>query len=61
MILVSIEEFLLSICLLLPPRSHKILHPERDIKLMKQYEKLFTVNPPGRAFMERINARVSTW
>ena len=28
---------------------------------MKKYDKLFTVNPPGRQFKERINARVSTW
>jgi photosystem II PsbU protein len=31
-----------------------------DIKLFKQYERSFTVNPPGRTFDERINARVST-
>ena len=31
-----------------------------DKKLFKQYHKYFTVNPPGRAFDERINARVST-
>jgi hypothetical protein len=33
---------------------------ENDKKLFKKYEKEFTVNPPGRAFNERINARVST-
>ena len=33
----------------------------QDIQLFKQYEKKFTVNPPGRAFHERINGRVSTW
>eukprot|EP01083_Nonionella_stella_P014717 41286_1 len=33
---------------------------DRDVKMLKKYEKLFTVNPPGRAFKERINARVST-
>jgi len=33
---------------------------ENDKKLFKKYEKYFTVNPPGRAFDERINARVST-
>lgn len=31
-----------------------------DIALFKKYESEFTVNPPGRAFYERINARVST-
>jgi hypothetical protein len=31
-----------------------------DIKLFKKYETRLTVNPPGRAFNERINARVST-
>lgn len=31
-----------------------------DIRVMKKYDKLFTVNPPGRQFKERINARVST-
>jgi photosystem II PsbU protein len=31
-----------------------------DIALFKKYEKYFTVNPPGRAFNERVNARVST-
>ena len=33
---------------------------DREKKLFKMYEKNFTVNPPGRAFYERINARVST-
>ncbi|CAB9499103.1 12 kDa extrinsic protein [Seminavis robusta] len=33
---------------------------ENDIKLFKKYEASLTVNPPGRAFSERINARVST-
>lgn len=33
---------------------------ENDKKLFKKYQKYFTVNPPGRAFDERINARVST-
>ena len=33
---------------------------ENDIKLFKKYEKEFIVNPPGRAFDERINAREST-
>lgn len=33
---------------------------ENDKKLFKKYEYAFTVNPPGRAFDERINARVST-
>ena len=32
----------------------------RDKELFKKYEKEFTVNPPGRAFDERINSRVST-
>lgn len=32
----------------------------RDIDLLKKYEKQLTVNPPSRAFKERINARVST-
>lgn len=31
-----------------------------DKALFKKYESAFTVNPPGRAFDERINARVST-
>mmetsp|Transcript_15592 Transcript_15592/g.43030 ORF Transcript_15592/g.43030 Transcript_15592/m.43030 type:complete len:161 (+) Transcript_15592:109-591(+) len=31
-----------------------------DIKLFKQYDKYFTVLPPGRMFNERINNRVST-
>mmetsp|Transcript_36441 Transcript_36441/g.75843 ORF Transcript_36441/g.75843 Transcript_36441/m.75843 type:complete len:159 (-) Transcript_36441:832-1308(-) len=31
-----------------------------DIEVFKQYDKHFTVNPAGRAFYERINARVST-
>jgi photosystem II PsbU protein len=33
---------------------------ENDKKNFKKYERYFTVNPPGRAFDERINARVST-
>lgn len=33
---------------------------QKDIELFRKYEKYFTVNPPGRAFKERINARVST-
>lgn len=33
---------------------------DQDRELFKKYEKYFTVNPPGRAFDERINARVST-
>lgn len=33
---------------------------DSDVKLFKKYESNFTVNPPGRAFTERINARVST-
>lgn len=33
---------------------------DNDRKLFKKYEKFFAVNPPGRAFDERINARVST-
>lgn len=33
---------------------------ENDIKLFKKYERQFIVNPPGRAFYERINAREST-
>jgi hypothetical protein len=31
-----------------------------DKTLFKKYEENFTVNPPGRAFKERINGRVST-
>jgi photosystem II PsbU protein len=31
-----------------------------DKELFKKYEKNFIVNPPGRGFYERINARVST-
>lgn len=31
-----------------------------DIALFKKYESEFAVNPPGRTFYERINARVST-
>jgi photosystem II PsbU protein len=31
-----------------------------DKEMFQKYEKYFTVNPPGRAFKERINARVST-
>ena len=31
-----------------------------DVALFKKYDKNFTVNPPGRAFDERVNARVST-
>jgi hypothetical protein len=33
---------------------------ENDKRVFKKYERFFTVNPPGRAFDERINARVST-
>mmetsp|Transcript_14142 Transcript_14142/g.21590 ORF Transcript_14142/g.21590 Transcript_14142/m.21590 type:complete len:141 (-) Transcript_14142:82-504(-) len=33
---------------------------DNDKKMFKLYEREFTVNPPGRAFKERINARVST-
>ena len=33
---------------------------ENDKMLFKKYENEFTVNPPGRTFDERINARVST-
>lgn len=33
---------------------------DRDMKVFKKYEKLFTVNPPGPAFKERANERVST-
>jgi photosystem II PsbU protein len=33
---------------------------DNDVKLFKKYERSFTVNPPGRTFDERINARVST-
>mmetsp|Transcript_751 Transcript_751/g.882 ORF Transcript_751/g.882 Transcript_751/m.882 type:complete len:159 (+) Transcript_751:133-609(+) len=33
---------------------------KNDLKLFKKYESEFTVNPPGRNFKERINARVST-
>jgi photosystem II PsbU protein len=33
---------------------------ENDKVVFKKYEKYFTANPPGRAFKERINARVST-
>lgn len=33
---------------------------DNDKQLFKKYEKFFTANPPGRAFDERINARVST-
>lgn len=33
---------------------------ERDKQLFRQYEREFTTNPPGRAFKERINGRVST-
>ena len=31
-----------------------------DIEMFQKYEHTFTVNPPGRSFYERINARVST-
>jgi hypothetical protein len=31
-----------------------------DIEMFHKYERQFTVNPPGRTFYERINARVST-
>eukprot|EP00543_Licmophora_paradoxa_P001958 CAMPEP_0202456966 /NCGR_PEP_ID=MMETSP1360-20130828/14103_1 /ASSEMBLY_ACC=CAM_ASM_000848 /TAXON_ID=515479 /ORGANISM="Licmophora paradoxa, Strain CCMP2313" /LENGTH=153 /DNA_ID=CAMNT_0049076929 /DNA_START=15 /DNA_END=476 /DNA_ORIENTATION=+ len=33
---------------------------DHDKKMFKQYQKNFTVRPPGRMFKERINARVST-
>lgn len=33
---------------------------DNDKLLFQKYEKFFTVNPPGRVFSERINARVST-
>ena len=33
---------------------------DHDKLLFKKYEHYFTANPPGRAFDERINARVST-
>ena len=33
---------------------------DHDKAMFKQYEKEFTVRPPGRTFDERINARVST-
>lgn len=33
---------------------------ESDKKIFKKYENEFAVNPPGRTFNERINARVST-
>ena len=33
---------------------------KNDKELFKRYEDEFTVNPPGRAFKERINGRVST-
>jgi len=33
---------------------------ENDKKMFKKYESELTANPPGRAFDERINARVST-
>lgn len=33
---------------------------DNDVALFKKYDKYFTVNPPGRAFHERINNRVST-
>lgn len=33
---------------------------DNDKAMFKKYEKYFTVNPAGRAFNERINARVST-
>ena len=32
----------------------------RDKELFRMYESQFTTNPPGRAFHERINARVFT-
>lgn len=31
-----------------------------DIAMFKKYQSEMTVNPPGRVFAERINARVST-
>ena len=37
-----------------------VLSLEHDVKLFKSYDKFFTVNPPGHAFHERINGRVST-
>lgn len=33
---------------------------EHDIQMFRKYQAEWTVNPPGRAFAERINARVST-
>jgi photosystem II PsbU protein len=33
---------------------------ENDKRVFRKYESEFTVNPPGRQFGERINARVST-
>jgi photosystem II PsbU protein len=33
---------------------------KNDMRLFHENEKYFTVNPPGRAFDERINSRVST-
>lgn len=33
---------------------------QNDIAMFKKYENMFTVNPPGRGFSERINSRVST-
>jgi hypothetical protein len=33
---------------------------DHDLEMFKKYEKEFTVKIPGRAFDERINARVST-
>jgi len=33
---------------------------QHDIQMFKKYQRELTVNPPGRAFHERINARVST-
>ena len=35
------------------------LESDEDVKAMKEYENLFTVNPPGRQFKERMNERVS--
>ncbi|GMI18629.1 hypothetical protein TrLO_g13457 [Triparma laevis f. longispina] len=33
---------------------------EKEMKIFKQYEKEFVVLPPGRQFLERVNARQST-
>ena len=40
---------------------YKIEHlSDHEVNMFRKYENMFTVNPPGRAFDERINARVST-